>query len=284
MASLSVIFGSSSYFSQNLFSAHKLSFGSFIPHQLIRAPFARMYSSKINRGDIFIIQHSRRFEKGDIVSSKDSKRPGLVISSNKAIAKTNHVVFANITSKISSIYPFEVYIQSDTKNGLDEDSKIMTNQLFTLPKKAVTHSSRSRKIGSLNVGDQEKVDRGLRINLSSIHEKTKPKFSRGTVVETHDSSGDLVYGVIVSNDIGNLRSRIVILSPTRPSTVVDKVFQVNVQIKNTRTSTTQTMRVDCNEIDSAPQSLLKVAGKISEMDLQKIESKIFLGLALDNEE
>lgn len=284
MASLAMISGirASSYFLQNSCCFAKSSIGSFIPHQLVGSAFVRMSSSKINRGDIFIIQHPRIFEQGDIVHSKDSSRPGLIVSSNAVIAKTDHIVLANITKNISSIYPFEAYIKSNEGNGLFWDSKVMTNHLYTLPKKVVADSLKAKKIGALNPFDMEEVNHGLRMCLSSIRLKTEPKFSRGTVVETYDNSGNLVYGVIVSNDIGNLRSRIVILSPARHSTSTNEIFQVDIQVKNDLASASNAMRVDCNEINSAPQSSLKAAGKISEFDLKRIESRVLLGLGLDD--
>ena len=74
--------------------------------QSFKRTYSTTFLSNIKRGDIFMIDHERSFEKGDVVSSKQSSRPGVVISSDSTLEKTDHVVLANISSKIATIYPF----------------------------------------------------------------------------------------------------------------------------------------------------------------------------------
>jgi mRNA-degrading endonuclease toxin of MazEF toxin-antitoxin module len=269
------------FLSPNLLKSSSIKSIFLISPLLIQSPFSRKSSSYIfERGDVFLIKFSRRLEQGNVVSSKDGNRPALIVSANPIIEKTDHLVLANISGNIARVYPFEVYIAADKMNGLDKDSKVMTNQLFTLKKSIVKNPIISQKIGSLNAYELEKVNKGLTLCLSPLLSENEPLFPRGSVVETITPSGSRIHGVIISNDLGNLRSKIVLLSPSKNSKLVDDTFQVVVEILVKISNERIKMRVDCNEVDAADQKHLKVIGKIFDTDMKKIETKIFFALGL----
>jgi mRNA interferase MazF len=81
------------------------------------------------KGEIWIV--SLEPVKGSEIGKT---RPALIISNNKNNAFSETVTVLPITSNISRVYPFEVFLSAkDTK--LKNDSKIKCNQIRTIDKK-----------------------------------------------------------------------------------------------------------------------------------------------------
>jgi mRNA interferase MazF len=60
-------------------------------------------------------------------------RPGLILSINAMNQNSPRLIIAPITSNVSRVYPFEIFLPSGTA-GLDRDSKIMLDQIRSLDK------------------------------------------------------------------------------------------------------------------------------------------------------
>lgn len=81
------------------------------------------------RGQIWIV--SLNPVKGHEIGET---RPALIISNNKNNAFSETVTVLPITSNISKVYPFEVFL-STKDTSLKSDSKIKCNQIRTIDKK-----------------------------------------------------------------------------------------------------------------------------------------------------
>ena len=81
------------------------------------------------------------------------RRPALVVSNDIGNEMSSVIIVAPITSKIKTIYPFEVKISVDGKMG-----KIMLNQC-----RAVDKSRLSRKIDSIDQEMMNSVEDALKI-------------------------------------------------------------------------------------------------------------------------
>ena len=81
------------------------------------------------------------------------KRPGLVISNDIGNEISNLVVIAPITSKATKIYPFEVKLTLEGKNG-----KIMLNQC-----RAIDKARLLKKMGSIDLITMHAVEEAIKI-------------------------------------------------------------------------------------------------------------------------
>ncbi len=85
----------------------------------------------IKKGNIYLI------DLNPIVESEIGKiRPSIVISNNINNTYAKTITIVPITSSVSKIYPFEVFIPSGTA-GLEKDSKAKISQIRTIDKKRI---------------------------------------------------------------------------------------------------------------------------------------------------
>jgi len=89
-------------------------------------------------------------------------RPALVISNdiNNEYAET--VTFIPITSSVTKVYPFEVFLSKGTAN-LSKDSKVKCNQIRTVDKKRLI-----KQMGSLSQQKIEEIEKALLIHLGIL--------------------------------------------------------------------------------------------------------------------
>ncbi len=108
----------------------------------------------IKRGEIYWVNLD------PTVGSEIKKtRPALVISndSNNEVADTVTVV--PITSKTANVYPFEVLLPK-SKYGLQEGSKLKTNQIRTVDKKRL-----GKLIGAVNEQTMRDTEEAILLHL-----------------------------------------------------------------------------------------------------------------------
>src|SRR3954452_24587038 len=84
------------------------------------------------RGEIYLVDFNRR--KGKEIRKI---RPSLVISNNIQNEHDIFLTLAPLTSEeLAIIRPFELLITKNKENGLDQDSKILFNQIHSVDKQA----------------------------------------------------------------------------------------------------------------------------------------------------
>lgn len=253
------------------------------PHKLIGLPFHRYYSSLIRRGEIYIVAPKVTFESGAVADSKEGSRPGVVVSTDLAIKETGSVMMARLSGSEPK-YKYEVRIPSDKTTGLNKPSKLMTNQIFTVALSTIT---RSRKLGVVATEQMQQIDRELKTAFSPLIKlsNASPKFSRGDIVTIPTGKGNLgVLGVVVSNDLGNQMSEIIMMSHSSIDNRVRNQFEVKVNAKWVpgNREEERDLIVCCNEIDTVDQQKIKKIGKLSEQDLESINAILFYALGIKN--
>lgn len=88
-------------------------------------------------------------------------RPGVIIQNDLGNQFSPITIIAPISSqKIEKIYPFEVLLVKEKKNGLEKDSKIMCNQI-----RAIDKSRLSKKLGFLSQDVEEQMNQALKVSL-----------------------------------------------------------------------------------------------------------------------
>lgn len=87
-------------------------------------------------------------------------RPVLIVSSNPNNLFSDTITIVPITSKISKIYPFEVYLGT-IDSGLDQNSKAQCQQIRTISKRRI-----STKVGGVGEDVMSKINYALKIHLS----------------------------------------------------------------------------------------------------------------------
>ncbi len=86
----------------------------------------------------------------------NKKRPCLIISSDEGNEVCSRVTVAAITSSVKTVYPFQVKIVTNNKEG-----KVLLNQIRTIDKQRL-----DGKITSLDKETTLQVDKALKIALS----------------------------------------------------------------------------------------------------------------------
>ena len=92
----------------------------------------------MDQGDIYLVNLDP-----SVHTEAKKTRPGLIISINAMNHHSPRLIVAPMTSSTGKVYPFEVFIPSET-GGLEKDSKIMLDQIRSLDKKRLV-----RKLGTL---------------------------------------------------------------------------------------------------------------------------------------
>jgi mRNA interferase MazF len=86
----------------------------------------------------------------------NKKRPCLIISRDEGNEVTSRVTVAAITSSVKTVYPFQVRIRTNNKEG-----KVLLNQIRTIDKQRL-----EGKITSLDKETMHQVDKALKVALS----------------------------------------------------------------------------------------------------------------------
>ncbi|CAG8543692.1 6948_t:CDS:2 [Cetraspora pellucida] len=95
------------------------------------------------------------YHKKGLGTEAQKDRPGVIISNNKQNQFSGAVIMALITSQFDKVYPFEVEIEVENKQG-----KILTDQIYTVDK-----SRLGRKMGVLSTEQLKKLVLGLHVVL-----------------------------------------------------------------------------------------------------------------------
>ena len=88
------------------------------------------------------------------------RRPVLIISNDANNRASSTITILPITSNVSKVYPFEVFLAS-AECGLPKDSKIQAQQIRTIAKERITCNS----IGKLEKEKLREVDAAIRLHL-----------------------------------------------------------------------------------------------------------------------
>ena len=87
-------------------------------------------------------------------------RPVLIVSNNANNRASGTITILPITSNVTRVYPFEVFLAS-AESGLPKDSKIQAQQIRTLAKERIT----GNVIGKLGEEKASAVDAAIRLHL-----------------------------------------------------------------------------------------------------------------------
>lgn len=109
----------------------------------------------MKRGDIFFVDFDPA--KGAEIRKK---RPALIISCDEANRYLKTVTVIPFSSKIDTIYPFEVLVKKD-ESGLPVDSKLKIPQMRAVDKIRLT-----RYAGTVHEETMEKVERAIMLHLA----------------------------------------------------------------------------------------------------------------------
>lgn len=93
-------------------------------------------------------------------SETNKTRPVLIVSSDFNNRASNTITIIPITSQISKIYPFEVYLDA-SKSGLNQDSKAQCQQIRTISKKRI-----AQNVGKINDQTMLKIEYAIKIHLA----------------------------------------------------------------------------------------------------------------------
>ncbi|QDZ41021.1 type II toxin-antitoxin system PemK/MazF family toxin [Euhalothece natronophila Z-M001] len=97
-----------------------------------------------------------------VIGSESAKRcPVLIVSNdiNNRVAAT--VTILPLTSQVSKIYPFEVFLPPE-KSGLPKPSKVQAQQIRTISKQRL----QGNQIGKLEPSLMQSVDATIKLHLS----------------------------------------------------------------------------------------------------------------------
>lgn len=113
-------------------------------------------SSVIRRGEIYWVQLDPT-----IGAEIKKTRPALVFSNNQSNKFSDLVTVLPLTSKVKTIYPFEVLVPAG-EGGLEEPSKVKANQIRTIDKRRITGSPIGPPLTSVLM---VQVERAIKIHL-----------------------------------------------------------------------------------------------------------------------
>lgn len=110
----------------------------------------------MKRGDIYYANLSP--VRG---SETDKRRPVLIVSNNANNRSADTVTIVPLTSNVTRVYPFEVFLEPDG-TGLSKPSKVQVQQIRTISKQRLDIT----KIGSLSAETMLLVKAALILHLS----------------------------------------------------------------------------------------------------------------------
>jgi len=157
----------------------------------------------------------------------------------------------------------------------------MTNQIFTVTLSTIACS---RKLGVVAPEQIQQINRELKTAFSPLIKlpNASPEFSRGDVVQIFIGKGRL--GVVVSNDLGNRVSEIIMMSHSSIANRVKNQFEVKVSAQWVvgNEGEERNLIVCCNEVDTVDQQKIKKIGRLSDQDLENINTLLFYALGIES--
>jgi mRNA interferase MazF len=109
----------------------------------------------MKRGEIYYANLSPT-----VGSEIDKHRPVLVVSNDANNRAANTVTILPITSNVTRVYPFEVFLNPED-SGLSKPSKVQAQQVRTISKQGIT----SDVVGSLSEEIMQLVNAALKLHL-----------------------------------------------------------------------------------------------------------------------
>lgn len=109
----------------------------------------------MKRGEIYFADLSPT-----VGSEINKRRPVLIVSNNANNRAANTVTILPITSNVSRVYPFEIFL-SPSESGLPKPSKAQAQQIRTIAKERV----RNGALGGLNSALMRKAADAIRLHL-----------------------------------------------------------------------------------------------------------------------
>jgi mRNA interferase MazF len=109
----------------------------------------------MRRGDIYLVN----FEPS-VGSEIRKKRPALIFSCNEANRHLKTVTVIPFSSKVKTVYPFEVFVRKED-SGLEVDSKLKITQMRAVDKARLT-----KYIGTLLDALLEEVEKAVKLHLA----------------------------------------------------------------------------------------------------------------------
>ena len=94
-------------------------------------------------------------------SETGKRRPVLIVSNDINNRAATTVTVLPITSNVTRVYPFEVYLDKND-SGLSKPSKVQAQQIRTISKQRIS----DKAVGSLNEELMGLVNEALRLHLS----------------------------------------------------------------------------------------------------------------------
>lgn len=248
------------------------------PSQLIGLPFSTGAVPLVKRGEIYMIAPKTHLEGGAVADSKGGSRPGVVVSTDWAIQKTGFVMLARLSGS-QPRYKFEVPIPKGPITGLDRDSKLMTNQIFTVAQASLSHTKR---LGVVPPSLMQRVTQELKTAFSPFIKlpNMSPEFARGDIIKIPQEQ---MLGVVVSNDLGNQMSEVIMLSHSSIDSRVENEFEVKVKARWTTEDSNQRgdLVVCCNEVDTVDQQRIVKIGQLLPEDLETINKVLFKAFGIE---
>ncbi len=111
----------------------------------------------IKRGEIYWV------DLDPVIGSEIAKtRPALVVSNDSNNQFSNTVTVLPITSNLSKVYPFDVFLPQKL-SGLKSDTKAKANQIRTVDKSRLRNSA-----GSVDDGVMDQVQQALKLHLDLL--------------------------------------------------------------------------------------------------------------------
>ena len=123
------------------------------------------------QGEIWLIDYTFNFSqinnnKFEIESQIKKLRPSIILSNNIQNEFNNRIIVAPLTSKSIEIInkPFEILIEKEKSNGLDQDSKLLLQFLLSIDK----NFRLVKKLGKVEENKIREIDKGLEIVFKRI--------------------------------------------------------------------------------------------------------------------
>lgn len=110
----------------------------------------------MKRGDIYYANLSPA-----LGSETDKRRPVLIVSNNANNRSADTVTIVPITSNVTRVYPFEVFLEPNG-TGLSKPSKVQAQQIRTISKQRLDET----KIGTLSAETMLLVKAALILHLA----------------------------------------------------------------------------------------------------------------------
>ncbi len=227
------------------------------------------------RGEIHYMDS--QFKGGDVLDKKNGRRPSLIVTPIDIAKETKAVVMAPLSNANGKKNTKFSFIISKKTTSFERDSLVNTAQLFTT---SITHFSKNSCSGICLTDENSWKEINERLETAiSIFAKFKhgitPKFTQGKVVRIVEGPALGLLGVIVSNDVGNHFSKIVMIS----SLLTNKLsnFEVPVNLKSVNSDD---LYAHCGQIDTLSQTKIEPVEDLPKNTLDTIYSKLRLTVGL----